>query len=211
MQASRISKFIYGLGLLALVVAGVAFVNAPMQTNIAPLANQPVLQGRTPPPTATDSGTPNLTATLQFTQTQTAVAQTATALARTQTSVAQTATSAAQTTTAGQTATALARTQTAAAQNATATALAATQTALAATQTVLARTATSTMTAVPTGTLVYTITPLSGGVVVATITSVPTPTSALPSTGLPLAWVIVAGVLILIAVGARHLRQSADR
>jgi LPXTG-motif cell wall-anchored protein len=51
---------------------------------------------------------------------------------------------------------------------------------------------------------------LSGGVVVATITTVSTPTSALPSTGAsPLTWTAAGIVLVLIAVGARYWRQSS--
>lgn len=52
-----------------------------------------------------------------------------------------------------------------------------------------------------------TITPLLGGV--ATVTPTPRPTSALPSTGLPLTWLIVGVVLVLIVVGARYLRQNS--
>jgi hypothetical protein len=52
-----------------------------------------------------------------------------------------------------------------------------------------------------------TITPLLSGV--ATVTPTPRPTSALPSTGLPLTWLIVGVVLVLIVVGARYLRQNS--
>lgn len=72
-------------------------------------------------------------------------------------------------------------------------------------------TSTPTATSQPTITPVATITPLvSGGTVVtAAPTITPIGSSALPATGLPLTWIAVAGVLILIAVGARYLRQSS--
>lgn len=222
MKASNCSTWVYGLGSLFLLLAVVAFVSAPLQDSDAASDTRGAFLQRTPPPTATEAGTPNLTATLYFTQTQTAVARTATAAA-TQTAIAATQTAAwntavAQTATfAARTATSAAQTsaaRTAAAQTATAaaqTALPATQTALAATQTALAQTATATV-AQPTITPFYTITPLGGGTIVtAAPTITPTSSSALPATGLPLTWIVLGGALVLIAVGARYLRASSGR
>jgi hypothetical protein len=217
MKTSHGSAFIYGLGLLTLLMAGVAFVNVPLQEASAPAEARGAFLQRTPPPTLTEAATPNLTATLYFTQTQTAVAQTATAAA-TQTAGAATQT-AARSTALAQTATAarqtsLAQTATAAAaQTAIAAAqTAAAQTAAAQTATALVRTSTATPTS-PTATPLYTITPLiSGGTVVTTAPTVtPSVSGALPTTGLPLTWVILGGVLILLAVGARYLRESSGR
>ena len=116
MKTSHGSAFIYGLGLLTLLMAGVAFVNVPLQEASAPAEARGAFLQRTPPPTLTEAATPNLTATLYFTQTQTAVAQTAT-VAATQTAARQTALAQTATAAATQTA-AVAATQTAARQTA---------------------------------------------------------------------------------------------
>lgn len=196
MKAStHASAFIYGLGLITLVVASVGFADLPTRESVR---TDSALQ-RTPPPTLTPVVTPDLTATLFFTQTQTAVAQTATAAA-TQTAVVAATQTAARGTALAQTATAAVM-QTIIAQTATSAA----RTAVAQTATARARTPTVPP---PTATPLFTITPLvSGGGAMATVT--PLPPSALPATGSPLSWLIVSGVLILIALGARYLRGSA--
>lgn len=210
MNASKSSAFIYGLGLMVLVLAGVAFADLPVQENVR--IESAFLQ-RTPPPTLTPAATPDLTATLFFTQTQTAIAQTATAAA-TQTAVAGTQTAVAAATQTAARATSLAQTATAAAMQTiiAQTATAAARTAIAQTATAQARTPTvsvPTATVPPPTTPLVTITPLiSGGTPVPTVTP---PPSSLPSTGLPLSWLVVGGVLMLIAVGARYLRGSSQR
>jgi hypothetical protein len=50
---------------------------------------------------------------------------------------------------------------------------------------------------------------ISGAVATSLPTSTPLPSGALPSTGLPLTWVVAVIALVLIAVGARYVRQSS--
>lgn len=175
----------YGLVLLVLAVALVAFATAPTRINDSMARpNGPILQRTTP------TTQPTLTATATLTPTNTSTVPTAT-----HTPVPPTATN---------TPTA---TKTAIPPTATNTSVP-----VAATNTPVPAAATSTSQPAATNTPVpvATITPLLGGVA-ATATSTPIPQSALPKTGgSPFTWIAVGLVLVLIVFGARVLRQTTN-